>query len=1012
MRHDAAHMTLLPALASVALLAGAFAPAARAEFGVAKWEAQTCNESTCADAGSHSAFYTQAAGHPGFGITDFAFGYTEVLGAKEPDGNVKDVRVDLPPGLGVNPEATGTCTEAQLDAFKCPAESQVGVDEATGTAELTLGVKTTVKEEFKVYNMERKFGEPARFGVEINSTTLKAAETLLGHHLTGELYLEGGISWHREAETSESSGVQTGDYHEFFKIQNIPKEPEVVESRLIFWGVPHEHNAAAPNNTFLTTPSAASDCADRQITYLHVDSYEDPGHFLKYANETPIVTTGCNSLEFNPSLTLLNGAGEEAPGQSDGAEVRLRVPQYTTDPSRPDSPDLKTAQVTLPEGMTLNPSAARELQACTNEQFGSGCPGASQIGTFTVDAPGIPDNTLDGSIYLANQENQEPESGGEFRFFLAGEATAFGVGVRLEGRVSANSHTGQLTATVNGSPQVQFEDFILHFRGGPRAPLANPLLCAPAPQGSLTSYTGQPAASTPLNSPFTPGAGSVCATSAPFSLSQSTQSSSSVAGAHTFYTFDLARADGEEYLARVNTVLPLGLLGDIPSVPLCGEPQAAQGACPVSSLIGTATVTAGAGSEPYPFSGSVFLTGPYDGAPYGLSIPIAVVAGPFDFGTVVTRASISVDPHTARAIVSTPPSGTPGALPSIVDGVPVRLRTLSVAVTRPNFLFNPTDCGALATESALTSTLGATQRGLSSPFQVGDCGALAFKPSFKATTAAKTSKLRGASLQVSIVQPAHEANIASVYAQLPPQLPSRLSTLQKACPEATFAANPVICRALGSEVGSATVHTPVLPGALSGSAYLVSHGGVAFPDLDIVLEGDGGVRVILTGNTDIKHGITSATFASVPDVPISSFVLTLPVGPHSALAANGSLCKHKLTMPTTIVAQNGVRIEQNTKISVFNCPVAIVGHRVVGHKLILKVRTFAAGRVSVTGKDLRTVHRRVTRARTVTLTIPLSRGGLSALARHGRLKIRVRVGFAPKQKHAPSSIAHVTVTFR
>ena len=266
--------------------------------------------------------------------------------------------------------------------------------------------------------------------------------------------------------------------------------------------------------------------------------------------------------------------------------------------------------------------------------------------------------------------------------------------------------------------------------------------------------------------------------------------------------------------------------------------------------------------------------------------------------------------------------------------------------------------------------------------------------------------------QVSIVQPAHEANIASVYAQLPTQLPSRLTTLQKACPEATFAANPVNCRALGSEVGSAVVHTPVLPTALSGSAYLVSHGGAAFPDLDIVLEGDGGVRVILTGNTDIKHGITSATFASVPDVPISSFVLTLPVGPHSALAADGSLCKHKLAMPTTIVAQNGARIQQNTKISVTNCPVAIVGHRISGHKLILKVRTFAAGRVSVTGKDLRTVRRRVTRARTVTLTIPLSRGGLSALGRHGRLKIRVRVGFAPKQKHAPSSIAHVTATFK
>ncbi len=298
------------------------------------------------------------------------------------------------------------------------------------------------------------------------------------------------------------------------------------------------------------------------------------------------------------------------------------------------------------------------------------------------------------------------------------------------------------------------------------------------------------------------------------------------------------------------------------------------------------------------------------------------VAGPFDLGSgacdcVVTRAAIGVDPHTARVIATS-------SLPTIVKGVPLRLKSLSVAVTRPNFLFNPTNCGALSTDSGLTSTFDTIQN-VSSPFQVTNCGALAFKPSFKASTGAKTSKLSGASLRVSLTQPAHQANISSVLAQLPVQLPARLSTLQKACPEATFAQNPRICPA-GSLVGGASVTTPVLPGKLSGPAYLVSHGGLAFPDLDVVLEGDD-VRVILIGNTNIKKGITSSTFASIPDVPVSSFALNLPIGPHSALAANGNLCKGKLMMPTTITAQNGARIKRNTRISVTRCHVRTVKRR-------------------------------------------------------------------------------------
>ena len=356
---------------------------------------------------------------------------------------------------------------------------------------------------------------------------------------------------------------------------------------------------------------------------------------------------------------------------------------------------------------------------------------------------------------------------------------------------------------------------------------------------------------------------------------------------------------------------------------------------------------AGAGPTPYSFSGPVYLTGPYNGAPFGLSIVVPAVAGPFNLGNVVTRSTINVDPTTTRVTVNT-------VLPTIVKGVPIRLRNLSVDTNKQGFLLNPTNCAVLATESTLTSTFGATQN-VSSPFQASNCSGLAFKPEFKATAGGKTSKANGASLETTINQPAGQANIKSVLVQLPKQLPSRLTTLQKACPEATFAANPYNCPA-GSFVGSGRANTPTLPGKLQGPAILVSHGGEAFPDLDLVLEANG-VRVIVVGNTNITKGITTTNFKTTPDVPVSSVTVNLPTGPHSALAANGNLCTSSLVMPTTITGQNGKMVKQNTKIAVSNCPVQIVGKKVVGNTAYLTIQTYSAGRISGSGPNLVTVAR-------------------------------------------------------
>jgi hypothetical protein len=1008
----------LPALlvASMALATlNLAAPSARAAFGVEKWEAGTCKESSCNIEGKDPSaeFYTQAAGHPDFGITDFSFNFKTSGPAKEPEGKVKDVRVDLPPGLAVDPEAVEQCSEALIAKLECPAASQVGEDEAIGTAELVLGLKTTVTESFPVFDVQRQPGEPARFGVEVKSSTLALAEGATGHKLQSVIYLDGGISWYDEPSISENSGVQNGDFHEFFKIQNIAEEPEIVKSKLIFWGVPNEHNSAAADNTFLTMPSSANACALPQTTWLHVASYEDPTSFLaaksetRLENGTPLTATGCSSLAFNPALSLKPETSKS--DEPDGATVELHIPQTTSEPSKPNSPDVQNAEVTLPEGMTLNPSAAHGLEACSNAQFAIGtdkpvgCPAASRVGTVTIDAPGIPNGSLNGGVYVGTQESQEPESGKEYRIFLAAEAPAYGVGVRLEGHVYAKEGSGQLRAVFDDNPQVPFEDVILNFNGGPRAPLANPLSCGPAtPAASITPYSGQPPKSA-ASSGFTVGSGSAtpCAAPLPFSLTQSTTDSTPKAGALTSFTLNLARGNGQQYLAKVRTVLPAGLLGAIPSVPLCGASQAKAGTCAATSEIGKVTATAGSGSEPYGFSGHVYLTGPYEGAPYGLSIVVPAVAGPFNLGNVVTQASIGVEQYTGRVVV------TAAAIPQTKGGVPLRLRTLSVAINRPKFLFNPTNCSALASESGLTSA-SAAALSLSTPFQVAECSKLPFSPSLSAYSGAKTSRVNGASLEVKITQGKGQANLREIQLQLPKRLPSRVTTLRKACLAATFEAGPAPGGCTdSSKVGSATVTTPVLPGTLTGPAYLVSHGGEAFPDLDVILRGDG-VQVVLVGHTHISTtGITTSTFETLPDVPLSSAVVDLPVGPQSVLSANGSLCNSPLKAPTTIVAQSGAKLTQQTTINVRNCPFAIVSHRTSGRRAILKVRVPAAGRLTVSGHDLRTLKRRVGKASTVRLVVRLSRAGVRALRAHKHLRIRLRVAFAPRSGRHLSTSAKV-----
>ncbi len=886
---------------------GVAVPAAQAAFGVEEknFEAGTCTVSSCTYASveaNHEEAYTQAAGHPQYGLTTFELNSTSSGLGHEPIGNVKRVRVDIPPGLAADPEALPACPVKTFEEDKCPAETEVGKDELT-----VFVAAGDVPLSAPVYNLQQPSGLPLYFGIHA-SVPLVANE---------HIFLEGHVSWNT-------------DFHEYFEINNISKSIPLLKSKLIF-------NGRAGEGNFLTLPSV---CATTTISYLEVESWE--GAISKTQTHTPVGVEGCDRVPFKPTAEAHPETATS--DEPDGVTAEVKVPQ-NVGAEAINTADIDDAHVTLPEGLTLNPSAAHGLAACTEaqaglQQIGPGvrpttpvaCPAASKVGSVGIETD-LPPGSLTGNVYLGSPTGA-PITGPPYTIYVDGES-ALGVAVRLQGQVTPNPGTGRLEATFAGNPQLPFSDLAMKFDGGPLAPLANPLSCTSgAVEALFTPYTGgAPALSA------TPFAATGCSSPLPFSLSQSTHETSSTAGAYTSYTFTLARADGQQYLSDVKAILPAGLLGEISSVALCAEAQANAGTCPAASEIGSASVSAGAGSQPYGLAGKVYLTGLYNGAPYGLSIVVPANAGPFDFGNVVTRASIGVGLYSGRAVVT-------AALPRIVQGVPLRLRNIEVTVNRSNFLFNPTNCSPLASESQLTgfvpgSSALATQS-LSSPFQVSECGKLAFAPKLTAFTSGKTSKANGASLEVRISQGAHQANIGQVLTSLPKQLVTRQSTLRKACLAATFeVADPPGGCSGESQVGEATASTPVLAetgmraegsrppasvGSLKGPVYLVSHGGEAFPDLDAILRGDG-VEVVLVGHTHIsKTGITSTNFESLPDVPISSFSLDLGVGPHSALSAHGNLCTAKLAMPTTLVAQNGARLTQRTKISAVGCTCPRVSH--------------------------------------------------------------------------------------
>jgi hypothetical protein len=842
-------------------------------------------------------------------------------------GAMRDLITDLPAGMVGDPLAVPRCRREEFEGVgpNCAPSTQVGVVQANlpGLGEVPG----------PLYNLEPSPGAVAQLGFSATELTALASASV---------------------RTDAGYGVR-------LSTPNLPVEVSAIT--ITVWGTPADpsHDAErgqaaaehrglpvasdAPLLPFLTLPATCG--SEAPIVGLSADSALAPGQYvsepalLRDEGGNPSALGGCEGVPFSPTVSALPTATTtESPS---GLGFQLDLPnQGLLNPKEgavAETEPVKT-EVMLPQGVTVNPAAADGQGSCSEAQFAAatsenpGCPAASKLGTLVAKTP-LLEEQIEGSVYLAAPHDNPFDS--LLALYIVAEAPERGALIKQTGLVHADPSTGQLTATFDHLPPLPYSSFQFDLREGPRAPLITPQTCGAYTTVAKLYPFSNP--STPLErtAQFTIGSGAnggPCAsgeTQLPNTPSLQAGTVTPLAGAFSPFVFKISREDGTQRLGAITASLPEGLLGKLAGVPYCSDAQIAaasarsnegEGAteqsspsCPESSQVGVVNITAGAGSQPIAVQGRAYLAGPYKNAPLSLAIITPAIAGPFDLGTVVVRVALYIDPNTAQIRAVSDP------IPTILDGIPLDIRSVSLNMNRSGFTFNPTSCEPMSVTGEAISTLNQVA-GLSNRFQVGGCQNLPFKPSMTISTQGKTSKANGASLTVKVSQQPGEANIHKVDLTLPAALPARLTTLQQACTEAQFNANPAGCPP-GSFIGTAKALTPILSVPLTGPAILVSHGGAAFPDVEFLLQANergANIRIDLDGRTDIKKGITYSRFETVPDAPITSFETVLPQGPHSVLSANGNLCTAKLVIPTQLTGQNGATLTQSTKVAVTGCP--------------------------------------------------------------------------------------------
>lgn len=996
-------ITLLAALVSVTAVLPA---TAQAEFGLRSGPEGFAVSAVNADGTPD----TQAGSHPFAFVTTLNFNQTTSSrnGASIPDENVRDIHVGFPAGLVGNPTPFAKCTQAQF-VTPPPSAAYPGTDlcpdaSAIGIVELELpsdgGSGPTI---LPVFNLVPSPGVPAEFGFNFARVPV-----ILTPHLRAD-----------------------GTYGLTVDSMNTSEALQISGSRVTIWGSPYaaahdEERGSCLFSTqterpchineaeaaYLTLPA---NCESEQRSTATIDSWQSPASYLtdgepnlldpnwKTALSEPLNLEGCNKVPFTPTVSARSTT--TTPDASSGFDLNIEFDnEGLINPEGVSQSELEKTVVTLPAGFTINPSEGAGLEACAQQTYESiwlhssaECPEGSKIGEVEIVSP-LVEEAIDGSLYVARQ-NENPFHT-LLAFYIVARNAQLGLVIKQAVDVHLDPVTGQITATVEDIPQLPFTVFHLHFTQGATSPLVSPPSCGQYTLEANLYPWSNPQAPLRDTSTFVVSGGphgEACpsAGTPPFSPEVVSGTEDNAAGSFSPFYLRIGRHDSEQEITKFSTTLPPGLTGDLTGIPFCpdadveaartvsGAKEIEHPSCPAASEIGHTVVEAGVGAVLAQTPGKIYLAGPYNGAPLSIVSITSAKVGPFDLGTVVIRFALDINPLTAQVEVSGAQSDP---IPHILDGIVVHVRDIRVYMDRSQFIENPTSCEPMTITNAITGA-GADYADpadqdtvdVGTRFQAAACASLAFKPTFTASTSGKTSRKAGASLHVQIAYPqapaGTQSNIHEVKVELPIALPSRLSTLQKACTAKQFDANPASCPA-ESIVGHAKAVTPILPVPLEGPAYFVSNGTAKFPELVLVLQGYG-ITIDLHGETFIsKKGITSSTFSTVPDQPVTAFELTLPEGPKSALAANGDLCKKALEMPTLMIGQNGVEDRQTTRIEATGCSksITIDSHKSQGKTLKLRVTVTAAGKLTASGKGLSKASGKATGRETLTLTLKAKKG--------------------------------------
>lgn len=915
------------------------AASAQANFGLKEFDTYfaEADGSPAVQAGSHPyELVTTLAVNT---VPDPKFGET-------PDEELKDLEVALPAGFAGDPGAMPTCssedfvTSRQGDAQTalttlCPDNTAVG--EVSAAAE-----KPGRYYHAPVYNLEPGPGEVAKFGFVIFKLPIILSAT-----------------------------VSPDPPHNIIaKISNVSQALRFYGSKFILWGNPSDPShdpvrgsclatidedsspaspsrgncpVSVPETAFLTMPRS---CVGPVTAVPRLDSWQRPGVWVTGPASVshddsipprPAGMTGCDRLGFAPHVSAKPTASSGE--SSSGLDFDLDVEdEGLTKPRSLAQSDIKKAVVTLPEGVTLNPSAAEGLSACTpadyaretvTSQPGEGCPLASKVGSVEVETPLLEGKLLRGSIYVAQPDDPtttRPGTENPFdslvALYMVIKDPGLGLSVKLPGKVEIQEGTGQLVTTFDEIPQFPFAHFRFHFHSGERAPLVTPRGCGTYTTKALFTPWARPDEPYATSADFTitsgPGGGACRSGAPPFTPGLEAGTINNVAGSYSPFTLRATRTDGEAELSRFSAVLPPGLTAKLAGVQLCGDREIAAAAaktgrqeiaspsCPSGSAIGHVTVGAGVGPALTYAPGTVYLSGPYLGAPLSVVVDTPAVAGPFDLGNVVIRDPLRVDPFTAQVTAD----GSTVAIPRILKGIPLRLRDLRINVDRQGFALNPTNCDAKQVGASAAGTGpaplldGETLASMAVHFQAADCQALAFKPKLKISLKGATKRAGHPALKAVVTYPQKGAyaNIARAQVNLPHSEFLEQNNLNKTCTRPVLAEGKCPKSTI---YGRAKAWTPLLDKPLQGYVYLVGGFGYKLPAL--VAELNGQIRVLLKGKVDSgpNQGIRN-TFEAVPDAPVSRFVLEMKGGPKYSLLVNSEdLCNKPQKAIARFTAQNG-----------------------------------------------------------------------------------------------------------